>query len=100
MLSIIHFRPFRIRPAEFTAVLRDYRRFARVSALMKVQNREYRAVWMKGSDVVVINQPLLPHQFKLLRLKNHRETAKAIRTMVVRGAGTIGATAAYGLAQA
>jgi methylthioribose-1-phosphate isomerase len=67
---------------------------------MKVRNREYRAVWMEGRDVVVINQPLLPHRFELLRLKNHRETARAIRTMIVRGAGTIGATAAYGLAQA
>ncbi|MGO9608947.1 MAG: S-methyl-5-thioribose-1-phosphate isomerase, partial [Verrucomicrobiia bacterium] len=67
---------------------------------MKVRNREYRAVWMEGRDVVVINQPLLPHWFKLLRLRNYRETARAIQTMVVRGAGTIGATAAYGLAQA
>jgi len=55
---------------------------------------------MEGHDVVVINQPLLPHRFGLLRLKNHRETAKAIRTMIIRGAGTIGATAAYGMAQA
>jgi len=67
---------------------------------MKVGHREYRAVWMQGQDVVVINQPLLPHRFELLRLKNHRETANAIRTMIVRGAGTIGATAGYGLAQA
>ncbi len=55
---------------------------------------------MRGHDVVVVNQPLLPHRFELLRLKNHRQTANAIRTMIVRGAGTIGATAAYGLAQA
>jgi methylthioribose-1-phosphate isomerase len=34
------------------------------------------------------------HRFELLRLKNHRETAKAIKTMIIRGAGTIGATAA------
>ncbi|HEX7617992.1 MAG TPA: S-methyl-5-thioribose-1-phosphate isomerase, partial [Verrucomicrobiae bacterium] len=54
----------------------------------------------EGRDVVVVNQPLLPHRFALLRLKNHRETARAIKTMIVRGAGTIGATAAYGLAQA
>ncbi|MGA2605781.1 MAG: S-methyl-5-thioribose-1-phosphate isomerase, partial [Verrucomicrobiia bacterium] len=40
------------------------------------------------------------HRFRLLRLKNHRETARAIQTMIVRGAGTIGATAGYGLAQA
>jgi len=67
---------------------------------MKVRGKNYRAVWMEGRDVVVINQPLLPHRFELLRLKNHRATAHAIKTMIVRGAGTIGATAAYGMAQA
>jgi len=67
---------------------------------MKVQNKTYRAVWMEGRSVVVIDQRLLPHRFKLLRLKNHRETAEAIRNMTIRGAGTIGATAAYGMAQA
>ena len=55
---------------------------------------------MEGRNVVVIDQRLLPHQFKLLRLKNHMETAEAIRNMTIRGAGTIGATAAYGMAQA
>ena len=67
---------------------------------MKVQRKNYRAVGMEGRQVVVIDQRLLPHQFKLLRLRNHRETAEAIRNMTIRGAGTIGATAAYGLAQA
>ncbi len=100
MHSDIHFRPCCIRSPVFSPVLRDYRRFATVLGPMKVRNREYRAVWREGRNVVVINQPLLPHQFTLLRLKNHRETARAIQTMVVRGAGTIGATAAYGLAQA
>jgi methylthioribose-1-phosphate isomerase len=67
---------------------------------MKVRGKNYRAVWMEGRDVVAVNQPLLPHRFGLLRLKNHRATANAIKTMIVRGAGTIGATAAYGMAQA
>jgi methylthioribose-1-phosphate isomerase len=67
---------------------------------MKVRGKNYRAVWMDGSDVVVVNQPLLPRRFALLRLKNYRETARAIQTMIVRGAGTIGAAAGYGLAQA
>src|SRR5450432_757376 len=67
---------------------------------MKVRGKYYRAVWMEHRDVVVINQPLLPHRFGLLRLKNHRATAHAIKTMIIRGAGTIGATAAYGMAQA
>ena len=67
---------------------------------MKVQGKNYRAVWMEGRHVIVIDQRLLPHKFKLLRLRNHRETAEAIRNMTIRGAGTIGATAAFGMAQA
>jgi len=67
---------------------------------MNVRGKPYRAVWMEGRHVVVIDQRLLPHRFKLLRLRNHRETAEAICNMTVRGAGTIGATAAYGMAQA
>ena len=67
---------------------------------MKVRGKDYRAVWMQGRDVVAVNQSLLPHRFEVVRLKDHRQTANAIRTMIVRGAGTIGAAAAYGLAQA
>ncbi len=49
--------------------------------------------------VLLIEQQLLPHEFKIVATKNFRETAAAIRDMIVRGAGAIGATAAYGLAQ-
>src|ERR1700722_4334178 len=49
--------------------------------------------------VLLIEQRLLPHEFKIVPAKNFRETAAAIRNMIVRGAGAIGATAAYGLAQ-
>jgi S-methyl-5-thioribose-1-phosphate isomerase len=49
--------------------------------------------------VNLIEQRLLPHEFKIITTAGHRETADAIRDMVVRGAGAIGATAAYGLAQ-
>jgi S-methyl-5-thioribose-1-phosphate isomerase len=49
--------------------------------------------------VQLIEQRLLPHEFKIVATKNFRETARAITDMVVRGAGAIGATAAYGLAQ-
>jgi methylthioribose-1-phosphate isomerase len=51
------------------------------------------------NSVVLIEQRLLPHQFRFLRTRSFEETAGAIRDMVVRGAGAIGATAAYGLAQ-
>jgi methylthioribose-1-phosphate isomerase len=49
--------------------------------------------------VLLIEQRLLPHQFKIVPARDYRQTARAIRDMVVRGAGAIGATAAYGLAQ-
>ena len=49
--------------------------------------------------VLLIEQRLLPHCFKIVATANYRETAKAIQDMIVRGAGAIGATAAFGLAQ-
>ena len=49
--------------------------------------------------VLLIEQRLLPHEFKIVATKNFRETAAAIRNMIVRGAPAIAATAAYGLAQ-
>jgi methylthioribose-1-phosphate isomerase len=52
-----------------------------------------------ANAVELIEQRLLPHEFRIVRTRDYRETAEAITTMVVRGAGAIGATAAYGLAQ-
>ena len=65
------------------------------------QTRHYRTVTFDASrnEVRLIEQRLLPHEFKIVSTRNFRETAGAIRDMVVRGAGAIGATAAYGLAQ-
>ena len=51
------------------------------------------------NSVLLIEQRLLPHEFKIIATKNFRATARAITDMIVRGAGAIGATAAYGLAQ-
>lgn len=53
----------------------------------------------EGNVVRLIDQRLLPHQFSLFESTDFKKTAWAIREMVVRGAGAIGATAAYGLAQ-
>ncbi len=66
---------------------------------MKVQGKDYRTVWMEGSAVKTINQPLLPHAFEIVSLATHRDTAEAIRTMVLRGAGAIGAAGGFGMAQ-
>src|SRR3990167_171611 len=68
--------------------------------LMLVNNENYRTVWMQDSFVYLINQQLLPHKFEIYKSKNYIETANAIKTMIVRGAPAIGATGAYGLAQA
>jgi translation initiation factor eIF-2B subunit alpha/methylthioribose-1-phosphate isomerase len=67
---------------------------------MKVNNKDYRTVWLEDGVVKLINQPILPDKFEIYECKDYRETAKAIKTMIVRGAGAIGATAAYAMAQA
>jgi methylthioribose-1-phosphate isomerase len=51
------------------------------------------------NEVLLIEQRLLPHTFEIFRARDFKQTAAAIHDMVVRGAGAIGATAAYGLAQ-
>jgi methylthioribose-1-phosphate isomerase len=51
------------------------------------------------NSVHLIEQRRLPHHFEIVVTRDFRATARAIRDMVVRGAGAIGATAAYGLAQ-
>jgi S-methyl-5-thioribose-1-phosphate isomerase len=65
------------------------------------RTRHYRTVSFDPQKnlVLLIEQRLLPHQFKIVATRDYRATAAAIRDMVVRGAGAIGATAAYGLAQ-
>jgi methylthioribose-1-phosphate isomerase len=65
------------------------------------QTRHYRTVAFDGkrNAVLLIEQRLLPHEFRVVATPDFRATARAIQDMVVRGAGAIGATAAYGLAQ-
>ena len=65
------------------------------------RSRHYRTVSFseRTNEVVLIEQRKLPHTFELTRTANYRQTARAITNMTVRGAGAIGATAAYGLAQ-
>ena len=65
------------------------------------RTRHYRTVTFdsRTNCIKLIEQRLLPHQFKVVAAPDYRVTARAIQEMVVRGAGAIGATAAYGLAQ-
>ena len=57
-------------------------------------------LWREGSSVKLIDQRLLPHRFEILTLKDHSDTAEAIKIMILRGAGAIGVAAGYGMAQA
>lgn len=63
--------------------------------------RHFRTVTFdaRRNAVLLVEQRLLPHQFQIVATRDFRQTARAITDMVVRGAGAIGATAAYGLAQ-
>jgi methylthioribose-1-phosphate isomerase len=72
-----------------------------MNVTVRGKTRHYRTVSFDAARnaVVLIEQRLLPHEFKLVAMGGYRATAKAIADMVVRGAGAIGATAAYGLAQ-
>jgi methylthioribose-1-phosphate isomerase len=65
------------------------------------RTRHFRTVTFDTAQnqVRLIEQRLLPHEFKVVATRDFRATARAIADMVVRGAGAIGATAAYGLAQ-
>ena len=65
------------------------------------RSQHYRTVTfdVQRNAVRLIEQRLLPHQFKVVAAPDFRQSARAIKDMVVRGAGAIGATAAYGLAQ-
>jgi S-methyl-5-thioribose-1-phosphate isomerase len=72
-----------------------------MNVLVNGRSKPFRTVTFDAerNEVVLIEQRLLPHEFRLVRMKDFRETARAITDMIVRGAGAIGATAAYGLAQ-
>lgn len=65
------------------------------------QSEHFRTVSFDAAKncVLLIEQTLLPHEFEVVAVPDYRGTAEAIRNMVVRGAGAIGATGAYGLAQ-
>jgi methylthioribose-1-phosphate isomerase len=67
---------------------------------MKVAGVPYRSVWREAERVAIIDQTRLPFEFHTLRISECDEITHAIRSMQVRGAPLIGATAAYGIALA
>ena len=64
---------------------------------MKIDGKPFRSIW--HDDLVhIIDQRWLPHELRIVTLRDRAEFAAAIREMWVRGAPLIGATAAWGMA--
>ncbi|HTZ76731.1 MAG TPA: S-methyl-5-thioribose-1-phosphate isomerase [Stellaceae bacterium] len=69
---------------------------------MKVAGKPMRTIWVEpdGRTVGIIDQTRLPHELVTRSIPTAEAMAEAIRTMRVRGAPLIGASAAYGMALA
>ncbi len=63
----------------------------------KVKSEVRTIKWVDGV-VEILDQRLLPHEVKYLRLRTADEVARAIKSMAIRGAPAIGVAAAMGLA--
>ena len=64
---------------------------------MNINGKLHRTIWFQNNIVKIIDQTKLPHQFIIKDLKTVKDSINAIKTMEVRGAPLIGATAADGL---
>jgi methylthioribose-1-phosphate isomerase len=66
---------------------------------MNINGKAYRTIWVAadGWSVKIIDQTKLPHALSIVALETLEDAARAIKTMQVRGAPLIGATAAYGV---
>ena len=65
---------------------------------MNVDGKHYRTIWLEAPGCVrIIDQALLPHRFAFMDLLTPEAMCAAIRNMNLRGAGLIGAAAAWGV---
>lgn len=66
---------------------------------MKINNKDYRTIWFSedSNSVKVIDQRLLPFDFTIVDVNTSEFMATIIMDMYVRGAGLIGASAAWGI---
>ncbi len=67
---------------------------------MIVGDSSYQTVWMEDQSVKMIDQNALPFNFRIHECLSYWDTCMAITDMTVRGAGAIGAAAAFAMAQA
>jgi len=67
---------------------------------MAQRGEDFRTIWLKPDDptvVQIIDQRLLPHEYRVHDLRSWQDGLVAIADMYVRGAPLIGATAAWSL---
>lgn len=69
---------------------------------MKIDGKQFRTIWPAADlkTINIIDQTQLPHVLAFIELESLDDVVVAIKTMQVRGAPLIGATAAYGIALA
>jgi len=65
---------------------------------MKINGKDYKALWRENHTIKFIDQRILPHHFEFFTATTVEDIAFAISDMVVRGAPAIGAAAVYGMA--
>ncbi len=66
---------------------------------MQVNGKQYRTIWLSEDEsyVNIIDQRKIPFEFEVERINTLDEMCIAIKDMHIRGAGLIGASAAYGM---
>lgn len=67
---------------------------------MNIKGQAFRTIWLKSDDlrvIQIIDQRHLPHRFIIEDLETVDQMATAIKDMHLRGAGLIGAAAAFGI---
>lgn len=67
---------------------------------MRINGKHYLTVWMEGEYVCMLDQTLLPFELKIYKAATYQDCCHAIKDMIVRGAGAIGAVAGYAMALA
>ena len=66
---------------------------------MLVAGKKFTTIWFDSPNewIKIIDQRLLPHEFKIVDLKKFNDVVFAIKSMQVRGAPLIGVGASYGM---
>ncbi|MBN2789365.1 MAG: S-methyl-5-thioribose-1-phosphate isomerase [Candidatus Delongbacteria bacterium] len=64
---------------------------------MKYNGKKYTSLWFENGIAKIIDQTLLPEEFKIIDLRSSDDIIDAIKSMKVRGAPLIGVAGAYGV---